>query len=93
MYPNGVLKHYQLRIGTLPILPKESSQESGTTILSRTAIRVSKMSVDKSRLASCCRAMFFKYQPAETSFSTEIIFQSQDSSEIYIQVRWMFIQH
>ena len=68
MYPNGVLKHYQLRIGTLPILPKESSQESGTTILSRTAIRVSKMSVDKSRLASCCRAMFFKLSACRDKF-------------------------
>ena len=43
MYPNGVLKHYQLHIGTVPILPQADKQESETTILSRTEIRVSEM--------------------------------------------------
>ena len=40
VYPNGVLRHYQLRIGTLPI---KNNQESGTALLLRTAIRVSEI--------------------------------------------------
>ena len=38
MYPNGVLRRYQLRIATLPI---KNNQESGIILQSRTSIRVS----------------------------------------------------
>ena len=38
-YSNGVLRHYQLRVGSLPV---RDNQESGITFLSRTAIGVSK---------------------------------------------------
>lgn len=37
-YSNGVLQHYQLRVGSLPI---RNNQESGITFLSRTSIEVS----------------------------------------------------
>ena len=40
MYPNGALRHYQLRIGTLPI---KNNQEAGIALLLRTAIRVSEL--------------------------------------------------
>ena len=37
-YSNGVLRHYQIRVGSLPI---RDNRESGITFLSRTAIGVS----------------------------------------------------
>ena len=40
MHPNGVLRHYQLRIDTFAI---KNNQESGIALLLRTAIRVSEI--------------------------------------------------
>ena len=63
MYPNGILRHYQLRIGTVPILSREDSQESGITILTRTAIGVSYL-LSCIMLSVVLDSLFFFFYPS-----------------------------